>query len=443
MLRGEVGAFVDFLIEVVEARVRLCVVLRLAFGAGVALRHERELPRALAHGLEVVAGEVIVRLSWRVFALAKEQRGEVATVEHGLRRHFGSGDFQAGGMHVDGAGDGIAYAAGRDLARPPRERGDAHAAFPGGAFAAAQGTGAAAIRAFDEPGAVVAGEDDERVRVELQLAQRVEHTTDAGIDLLHPVAKAAVLRAALEGLAGMDGRVHSGVREVEEEGLRRVLGAWFWVLRCLGAADELHGLVGVDFLDAVLVRLVEQALDLVIAHERHDAAAVHARRFEHVIGIRDAEVVIKALLCGQKRRLIAEVPLADALRGVAERLQAVGDGVLLRMQPVLRPRRIHTRHGNACAIASSHDLRPRHAAHRRGIERRELHPLPRHAVEMRRLLLHRTEGPNVAVAEVVDEVDDDVGLRSSRAERRGEGEEAEEEAHFSETGFLWQSYRCG
>lgn len=228
----------------------------------------------------------------------------------------------------------------------------------------------------------------------------------------------------------MDGRVHGGVREVEEERLRRVLGAWFLVLRCLGAADELHGLVGVDFLDAVLVRLVEQALDFVIAHERHHAATVHARGFEHVIGIRDAEVVIKALPRGQKRRLVAEVPLADALRGVAERLQAVGDGVLLRMQPVLRPRRIHARHGNACAIAPGHDLRPRHTAHRRGVEGRELHPLPRHAVEVRRFLLHRAEGPDVAVAEVVDEVDDDVRTgRSCGTKRRAEGEEAEEEAH--------------
>lgn len=123
------------------------------------------------------------------------------------------------------------------------------------------------------------------------------------------------------------------------------------------------------------------------------------------------------------------MPLADALRGVAEWPQAIRDGVLLRMQPVFAPRRIHAGHGIACAIAPGQDLRPRHAAHRRGVERRELHPLPRHAVEMRRLLLHRAEGADVAVAEVVDEVDDDVWLRSSGAERRAQGEEAEEEAH--------------
>jgi hypothetical protein len=120
--------------------------------------------------------------------------------------------------------------------------------------------------------------------------------------------------------------------------------------------------------------------------------------------------VIKALLRGQKRRLVAEVPLADALRGIAERLQSVGDGGFLRMQPVLCGRRIHGGNRNACAIAPGQDLRPRHAAHRRGVERGEFHSLPCHAVEVRRLLLHRAEGADVAIAEVVDEVDDDVGL---------------------------------
>lgn len=283
MLGGEVGLFADVLIEVVEAWVLFCIVGGF-FAHGFFLRSERELPWALAHGLEVVAGEVVVGFAWRVFALAKEQRGEIATVDDGLRGHFGSGDFQAGGQHIDGAGDGIAHAAGRDFAGPPRECWDTHAAFPGAAFAAAQGAGAAAIGAFDEPGAVVTGENDECVLVELHLVQRVEHTTDAGIDFLHPVAKAAVLRAALEGFAGMDGRVHGGVREVEEEG------------PIFAAADELHGLVGIDFLDAILVRLIKQAFHLIIAHKRNDAATVHARCFEHVIGIRDAEVAIKALL---------------------------------------------------------------------------------------------------------------------------------------------------
>ena len=114
---------------------------------------------------------------------------------------------------------------------------------------------------------------------------------------------------------------------------------------------------------------------------------------------------------GKKRRLVAEVPFADALCGVAERPEAVGDGVLLRMQPVFAP--ADTRRApKRVRHSTGHHLRPRHAAHRRGIERRELHALPRHAVKMRRLLLHRAEGPDVAVAEVVNEVDDDVGPRS-------------------------------
>ncbi len=136
MLPGEVGPFANFLIEVVEAWVRLGVAGGF-FAHGFRLRHERELPWSLAHGLEVVAGKVVVRFAWRVLGLAKEQRGEVATVEPGLRGHFGSSDFEAGGQHIDGAGDSITHATGRDLARPPRECGDAHAAFPSAAFATA------------------------------------------------------------------------------------------------------------------------------------------------------------------------------------------------------------------------------------------------------------------------------------------------------------------
>ncbi len=213
----------------------------------------------------------------------------------------------------------------------------------------------------------------------------------------------------------MDGSVHGGVREVEKKGL------------VLAAVYELHGLVGADFLDAVLVHLIEQALDLVIANEGHDAAAVHAGGFEHVIGIWDAEIVIKALHRGQKCQLIAEVPLADALRSIAQRLQSVRDRVLVWMQPVLRPWRIHPGHRNACAIAPGHDLCPRHTAYRRSVERREPHSLLRHTVEVRRLLLHRAKRADVAIAEVVDEVDDNVGLRISRAERRAKGREAEQQ----------------
>jgi len=92
MLVCQVGLFADVLIELVESRVLFRIVGGF-FAHGFLLRGERELPRALAHGLEVVAGEVVVGFAWGVFALAKEQRGEVATFDHGLRGHFGSGDF--------------------------------------------------------------------------------------------------------------------------------------------------------------------------------------------------------------------------------------------------------------------------------------------------------------------------------------------------------------
>ena len=68
--------------------------------------------------------------------------------------------------------------------------------------------------------------------------------------------------------------------------------------------------------------------------------------------------MIEALLCWQESRLIAEVPLSDALRGVSERLQTVGDGVFLGMQAVLRSGWVNPGYRNPGAIATGHDLRP-------------------------------------------------------------------------------------
>ena len=65
-----------------------------------------------------------------------------------------------------------------------------------------------------------------------------------------------------------------------------------WVDDLVALGNDLLGAGSVE----EVRRLIEQALHLIIPHERHDAATVHARGFEHVIGIWDAEVVIKALL---------------------------------------------------------------------------------------------------------------------------------------------------
>src|SRR5690606_36333657 len=121
-------------------------------------------------------------------ALAQEERRDVGAVDLPVGRHRSAGQGDEGGEEVDVAGDGVAGGPGGDTAGPPGDGGHAHAPLVGAALAAAQRRGDAPLPALDEPGAVVAGEDDERVLGEVFGAQRVEHAADGVIDLLDPVA---------------------------------------------------------------------------------------------------------------------------------------------------------------------------------------------------------------------------------------------------------------
>jgi hypothetical protein len=61
--------------------------------------------------------------------------------------------------------------------------------------------------------------------------------------------------------------------------------------------------------------------------------ALHALRGgAHVIGIRQAEIGVETLLQREERALVADVPFADAARGITGGLEDIGDGVLLGMQ---------------------------------------------------------------------------------------------------------------
>ena len=108
-------------------------------------------------------------------------------------------------------------------------------------------TGAAAIGAFDEPGAVVAGEMTS-VFVSSCSSRSVSNTrpTLVSTSCTQSPKRPFWNELPWKALPGWMG-VYGGVREVEEEGLRRVLvpGSSFfvaWVLRM-----NFNGLVGVDF----------------------------------------------------------------------------------------------------------------------------------------------------------------------------------------------------
>src|SRR4029453_15822926 len=80
----------------------------------------------------------------------------------------------------------------RNVSRPARDQGHAHAALEGRALALAERTGAPAVLAPlrdgpagrpQEPRAVVAGEDDERLVVYAQLTELAQQLADARVEL--------------------------------------------------------------------------------------------------------------------------------------------------------------------------------------------------------------------------------------------------------------------
>ena len=92
------------------------------------------------------------------------------------------------------------------------------------------------------------------------------------------------------------------MRQVKEERLGAV------------ALDEVDGALGVVLRQ---FRLQDRVLD-------HRLVRDHLHR-AHVVGVENAVVLVEALFPGQVLLDMAEMPLSDRSRGVAARLQSLGD----------------------------------------------------------------------------------------------------------------------
>ena len=163
--------------------------------------------------------------------------------------------------------------------------------------------------------------------VEAELLERLEDLARRPVQLLDHVAVAARWRSCRETpRPAIQRQVHGSVRQVEEEG------------PVLVGVDELDGLVRVALRRAVLV---DRGLDDRLVRASAAAAGVLRLPVAHVVAVGDAEVVVEALPRGQELRLVAEVPLADARRGVAPGLEQLGDGDLLGVEALAAAREEH------------------------------------------------------------------------------------------------------
>ena len=112
----------------------------------------------------------------------KQQRREIDPIEHDILWKGCPGQGQSGGEQVHGVGELTGHT-GFDPAGHPSDPRHAHPAFPSAACAILQQTGAAALIAHDQPWAVIACEEDERVLGDPLTTQGREHLPDTPVPL--------------------------------------------------------------------------------------------------------------------------------------------------------------------------------------------------------------------------------------------------------------------
>ena len=130
-----------------------------------------------------------------------------------------------------------------------------------------------------------------------------------------------------------------------------------------------------------------------------------------------AEEEVEALARGDARRaFVPEPPLADQARRVTGAAENLGDRQIFGPEVVLAV----AANVGVAGVQARHEYRARGGADgRTRVELREAHPFPRHAVEVRRPDPSLAVAPEVAVAEVVGEDENDVrALEAGRTRGR-------------------------
>lgn len=256
----------------------------------------------VAQGFHLQGADIEQLLVGRAGGLALEHRQHVQPVDLAVFRQGHAGQVEESGEEIDVHGCDVDRGAGWDDTRPGGDEGHGLTAIEAVGLAPAVRAG----RAF-EPGAVVAGEEDQRITLEAQLAQFGADLADRPVDFLNAVAIGAGGAAALEIRAGMHGEVREGRGVINQERLLSVF------------LDETEDLAG----DGACQRgLVGGGLD------HHLVVAVESIG-QHVIGIVRTEEVVKTLLIGQVGGGIAQVPFAENAGAVAAAVQGLGESDLI------------------------------------------------------------------------------------------------------------------
>ena len=332
------------------------------------------------------------------------------------------------------------FAAARLDAGPPGEGRHALAAFAHGALRAAVGR-IARVREHVLPGAVVRRPEHIGGLVEAERAELVHDVTDARVILDDGIAELRLDRRLSLVLRRRKVRlVHLHEVDAHEEGLRR-MGMLVEIIErrlldiFVEERDADHALLGrvhilaVD-LEVLMRRLARVAGERALGHliEHRPKLGIHVREPGRVpvgVGVEviEADVFhhVVALRGGERIVGLAEMPLAGEERVVAARLEHGSERPFRRRKAAALALEGHG--GHAAAVRDAARLH-RGASRRAGglsVEGQKLHALDRDAVEVRRrgaAIVAAAIGAHVAVAEVVRDDQQDVGLGRLRHGRR-------------------------
>ncbi len=145
------------------------------------------LPGAFSdgHNFSAAIEEHYISGTW---AGAKQGREDINAVNNPV---FGDGDaseFEGGGEDIHSAGEACIGGIWFYFSGPPCDTGLAHTAFPSAALSPAEESCRASVKVHNQPGAVVAGEENKRVFVEVVFAESVEDFSDAPVEFFDDIA---------------------------------------------------------------------------------------------------------------------------------------------------------------------------------------------------------------------------------------------------------------
>ena len=227
----------------------------------------------------------------------------------------------------------------RDLPGPAHHAGNPHPPLVGPALASAKG-----LVALLPVGAIVGGEEDQRLLVESLLLQLPEDLAHGPVQLLDRVPVLSISRFTLELHSRIQGKVNHGMGYVEEE------------RHCLVLANEANGFLGVAAGDGVLLH---RCLDDLLASNQGQRYVFAV----HIIAVGNPVVAVKTLGGRQEIRMVPEMPLADAAGGVAPGFENFGYGQLRGVESLARRGKEHTAvlfidvHVDAPGITAGHQAR--------------------------------------------------------------------------------------